>query len=84
MQFYFNADDRATYRYDYGARTDGQPDYMGKFENPPAGKTSAELEAMNCWQIHYFEYTTIGTDDFAISKKIATGVWNDRATLSYR
>lgn len=83
MQFYFNADERASYRWDLGARTDGQPVYQGKFENPP-DLSSAELEAITGWQIHYFEYTTVGAIDILTSKKLATGKWSDRATLSYR
>lgn len=83
MQFYFNADERASYRWDIGARADGQPVYQGKFENPPSNLTSAELEAANGWQIHYFEYTTIGIGDILTSKKVAFGKWDDRATLSY-
>ncbi len=83
MQFYFNADDRASYRWDLGTRTDGQPLYQGKFENPPSNLSAAQLESVNGWQIHYFEYTTVGSMDIVTSKKVAFGKWADRATLTF-
>ena len=83
MQFYFNADDRASYRWDLGTRVDGQPLYQGKFENPPSNLDATTIESVNGWQIHYFEYTTIGSMDIVISKKVAFGKWSDRLTLNF-
>jgi hypothetical protein len=84
MQFYATGDDRSSYRWDLGSRTDGQPIYSGKFENPPSGITSAQLEAMDGWIIHYFEYTTVSGADIVTSRKISTGIWSNRASLIYR
>jgi len=84
MQYYFTGDENATYRWDLGARTDGQPVYSGKLENPPSNLTSAQLEDLPLWRIHYFEYTTIAIGDILTSRKIATGKWSGRAGLTYR
>jgi len=84
MQFYQNADDRATYRWDLGTRTDGQPLYQGKFETPPDTLLSSVIESTTGWQIHLFEYTTVGTEDVLTSKKLAIGKWSERASLTYK
>ena len=84
MQYYFTGEDNATYRWDLGVRTDGQPIYQGKYENPPDG-TSAVLEAHENWIIHYFQYTTVAGTDILTSRKIGKGSWNNRSTtITYR
>ncbi len=84
MQYYFNGEDIATYRWDLGSRVDGQPLYSGRFENPPENLTAVQLEETALWVVHYYEYTTVGSMDILTSKKMAAGKWSNRDSLTYR
>lgn len=56
---------------DYGAHTDGQPEYVG-FANINAADSDP------VWVIHYFEYNAQGNETVRRSRR---GAWSERATL---
>lgn len=60
---------------DYGARTDGQPVYVGYAIRGLA--TNA-----NGWMIQKFTYTTIGGSDYLETRTIAYSSWDLRADPS--
>lgn len=60
-----------TQLFDYGARTDGQPDYLGRALN---GTAEGDLD----WVITYFTYDASGFIQSAICK---VGSWTDRSSL---
>jgi hypothetical protein len=63
-------------RIDYGARTDGQPDYMGHAKK-------GLLSNQDGWQISKLTYTEISGTDYVSLIQIGTGAWDDRASISY-
>jgi hypothetical protein len=60
-----------TQKFDYGVRTDGQPDYLGRAPN------GTDVGAPD-WVITYFTYDGDGFIETAICK---VGSWTDRASL---
>lgn len=62
---------------DYGARTDGQPVYIG-FANQGVSQASTDG-----WLIQYFTYTTISGVDYMTLRQSAMGAWTARASLTY-
>ncbi len=60
--------------FDYGVRTDGQPDYMGIGDE---GSSTAS----NSWVIK--QYTYDGSNN-CTNIKTAVGAWDDRTSLIYR
>ena len=60
-------------RWDYGSRTDGQPEYVGYAKAGTAVGTVA-------WLLHKFTYTTVGDNDFVSRREVATGNWANRDT----
>lgn len=60
-------------RMDYGARTDGNPEYLGK--NLQGTATSA-----SSWVVQKFSYDASSRPTRV---QVLTGVWNDRATLGW-
>lgn len=83
MRYYETLENRASYRWDLGARTDGQPDYSGVFENPPQNLTT-NLEDLEGWLLKKFVYQTVGTEDVAVTIYYGVGSWTNRATATYR
>jgi hypothetical protein len=59
---------------DYGARTDGQPEYLG--QAPWQAETTDDV-----WILYNMAYD--GNDQMT-SRKTAYGTWDDRATYTYR
>lgn len=60
-------------QFDYGARTDGQPVYVGYGK-----RTDATTDGS--WLIFKFTYDG---NDFISLKQTAYGVWDNRASLTY-
>ena len=62
--------------FDYGARTDGQADYVGY-----AAKGIASDQ--NGWLLYKFTFTTIGAMDVVSKRQVANGAWDSRASYTY-
>lgn len=60
-------------RIDYGARTDGQPVYLGQ-------SVMGTATSVDNWVIYKFTYDG---SDHATLRQVATGTWDNRASLTY-
>lgn len=74
MRFYDPAEKFETVRYDYDGRADGQVVYAGY-----AHYKDADEDKEN-WVIYKY---TFNVSDFITHRRVGTGSWTDRATLSY-
>lgn len=63
-------------RVDYGARTDGQPEYIGY---APRGLSTSQ----SGWLLQNFTYTDIGGTDYMTLRQIAYNSWDNRASATY-
>lgn len=70
IQAYFREAPNRTTQFDYGARTDGQPEYIG---HAPRGTSTGS----GGWTI--FKYTYDGSN-FVTQIESVVGIWSLRAT----
>lgn len=69
-QAFFNELPRTQLFFDYGVRTDGQPDYMGR--------SPIDTAENGTWTISFFKYDVSNN---MIEKYTKEGAWADRVSL---
>jgi len=71
-QFYNDNEDSSIFNYDTGTAPTGQYEYVGK---APKGTSNAEAK----WVIRKYSYSGVTVT----GSRLAVGIWDNRATLTY-